>query len=241
MMANPLEEFKDVPYGRWAALGHKLGGLKAIEVILKDDELARRIRKQIADVNVTTIILSDERTRFYKEVFGLTVDLSKVRLPPETEGFGWTLTIAKELGDKPLATVMAACRKLFKGNVWQYADDLDNSVPTNDRDPRRDGSYIIRVRDRVEADEENKNLSADTVKSRNMVTLTLLERIVLELFCFWKTGKHLDIQNTTLCSGSRNFDGGVPGCCLRGGEFEVCWRGSSSCRGALRAREAVLT
>lgn len=46
-MTNPLEEFKDVSYGRWAALGHKLGGLKAIEAVLKDDDLAWRVKKMI--------------------------------------------------------------------------------------------------------------------------------------------------------------------------------------------------
>ena len=40
--------------------------------------------------------------------------------------------------------------------------------------------------------------------------ITLLERLQLELDYFNETGKHLDIDNLTLCSGSRYSDGSVP-------------------------------
>lgn len=184
-------------------------------------------------------ICPTEWTKFYSDVFGLTVNLADVTLPPETKGFGWSVVIAKELGDKPLNTAMSACRKLFNGKVWQYTNDLDKSVPTNDRDPRIIGSYAIRVRNRVEADRENKDLSANDIKSRQMVTMTLLERVVMELFYFWKTGKHLDIQNVTLCSGSRRSDGLVPDCFMNDDEFELYWCYADSCSGSLRARSEV--
>lgn len=181
---------------------------------------------------------ANEHVRFYQEVFGLKVDLSKVKLPPETKGFGWTVAIAKELGDKPLAKALAACEKLFP--TYSYlGDNPDKSVPTNDRDPRRDGSYAIRVRDREEADEELKDMSANDIKSRGLATMTLLERIVLELFYFWKFKNHLDIKNWTLCGGSRNSDGDVPGCRWRGGRFKVDWGGPGGSCDALRARSAV--
>lgn len=39
---------------------------------------------------------------------------------------------------------------------------------------------------------------------------TLRERILMELAYFEETGKHLDVDNITLCAGSRNRYGGMP-------------------------------
>lgn len=182
-----------------------------------------------------------ERTKFYDDVLGLKVDLSKVVLPPTRKGFGWDVVMARELGDKPTNTAMDACRKLFKGKVGQFADDLDAAVPSHERDPRVIGSYAIRVRNRVEADEENEGLSAIVIAKRKIITMTLPERVVLGLFYYWKTGKHLDIQNWTLCSGSRDSDGCVPDCHLRGvfGYFEVDYYHPADSSDSLRARSAV--
>ena len=147
-----------------------------------------------------------EYVRFYHEVFGLKVDLASVELPPETKGFGWTVAIAKELGDKPLNTALAACEKLFPTGHYinEGNDDPDvENIFFNERSSK-EGSYAIRVRNRIQADKENANLSADDIESRGIPTMTLLERVVLELFYFWKTGKHLDTRRiSTLCSGSR--------------------------------------
>lgn len=91
-----------------------------------------------------------------------------------------------------------------------YVDDLDTSVPINDRDPKN-GSYLISCKAIIEADEENKNLSANMLTNRGFRGLTLLERLLLELAYYLATTKHLDITNVTLCSGSRLSDGDVPG------------------------------
>jgi len=189
-----------------------------------------------------------EWTRFYREVFRLAVDLSGVVLPAEAEDFIWLVVLAKELGDKPLNKAFAACRKWFSGSVGTYTNDLDVTFSVNDRDPKS-GSYAIRVRARVEADEENVNLSANDIYERELVTMTVLERMVLELFYFWKTGKHLDLQNYTLCSGTRGGDGHVPRCnsydandhsrrnSWRSDVFEVHWGDAKSAFKFLRARE----
>jgi len=86
---------------------------------------------------------------------------------------------------------------------------LDEAVSINDRSPSS-GSYAIWLRDRVEADEEHKNKSANYLKSANISGITLLERLLFEFKYFRETGKHLDVQNWTLCSGSRYTGGGVP-------------------------------
>ena len=124
--------------------------------------------------------------------------------------------------------------------VWTYVDDLDTSVPINDRDPK--GSYVVRFQRTVEADPENANQSADDREELGVKDITLLERLLLGLGYFLATeGEHLDVKNATLCSGSRRSDGSVPGVRWGAGsrELYVC-----ACRPAgrdddLRARAVV--
>jgi hypothetical protein len=152
---------------------------------------------------------SSEWMRFYSEIFGIKPDFSRVKVPAKHHGFEWAVACAKELGDKPLTAVVIVSSEMFP--VWQYFKKLDSAVVFNERDPR-DGSYIVGVRDRVEADEELKNVSANNIKERGISTITLLERLLLELFVYWKFKKHLDLQAVTLCTGSRHLNGDVPAC-----------------------------
>ncbi|MDO8564554.1 MAG: hypothetical protein Q7R88_01015 [bacterium] len=168
----------------------------------------------------------------YREEFGETHDFSGLRIPEKQKGFGRLIIVAKGL---TMNGVYDACVKRFP--CWRYADDLDGNVPTNDRTPTE--HYAIWVRDRVEADEELKNLSADDLAARNIKGVTLLERMLHELKYFLETWKHLDIQNVTLCSGSRNADGCVPSAGWGGGEFGVGWGYRGDRLPSLRSRQAV--
>jgi hypothetical protein len=51
--------------------------------------------------------------------------------------------------------------------------------------------------------------------------ITLRERLLLELAYFDKTGKHLDINGVTFCSGSRGVAGSVPSVSWSGSEVRV--------------------
>ena len=59
--------------------------------------------------------------------------------------------------------VVAALRKLGC-SMSLYTEDMDAEVMQNDRDPNRDGSYVVGFQKAVEADEENRNLSANQLK-----------------------------------------------------------------------------
>lgn len=169
----------------------------------------------------------------YQEEFGETHDFSGVKIPEKKEGFNRLIVIAKGM---TLNRVYDACAKKFP--CWRYTDNLDKAVPTNDRTPTE--HYAIWVRDQQEADEELKNLSADDLAEQKITGVTLLERMLLELKYFRETGKHLDIKNVTLCSGSRDADGDVPYANWHGGWFKVRW----DCRGCrsprLRSRAVSL-
>ena len=71
------------------------------------------------------------------------------------------------------------------------------------------------------------------------VRITLLERLLFELKYFRESGKHLDIKNITLCSASRNTDGGVPGVDFYGSEVRVGKCNPGYAHADLRAREVV--
>ncbi len=179
----------------------------------------------------------EEWEKFYRDKFGMSVDLSGVKVPDNPGGFDRILIVAQGLS---IGTIIAILRrKYFK--VWVYREDLDDFVAKNERTPAN-GHYAIRVRERIEADEELKNLSAEDIMARAFATMTLLERLLYELKYFRETGKHLDdVVNWTLCSGSRAADGSVPDVCWDSNfdRLGIDWCCSWHASGGLRARAVV--
>jgi hypothetical protein len=128
-------------------------------------------------------------------------------------------------------TLIAECKQLFPVHLKLNLDI------TSDRDTTED--YEICVRERVEADEELKNRSANDLKSEGIPGITLEERLQLELDYFKETGGHLDTQNITLCSGSRNALGGVPRVDWYNGRLCVLWCHPDTRNDDLRSRQVV--
>lgn len=179
-----------------------------------------------------------EQERFYKEVLGMEVSLSDIRILDAEGDFILPLIIHEELVShfegQPIEGLFQIAKSLFPS--WKYTDEvLDALIPTHDRHPQN-GSYAVLLRDCVEADEENANLSAHDLASKRMLSQTVLERIFHELFFHWRTGKHLDMQNITLCGGSRRRDGDVPNADWNGARFYVYWCGPSYRDSYLRSR-----
>lgn len=125
-------------------------------------------------------------------------------------------------------------------DVLTYTDDVDADVTENERDPKN-GSYAIRVRERVEADEELKSTSANDIKAQNLTIMTPLERLVYELKFHTETATHLGIINWTLCSGSRARNGHVPNVYSLpdGRKLRVHWYDPDDSDGNIRARAVV--
>lgn len=204
--------------------------------IQKRGELKKKLRELLitgeATANVIIPSLGDW-PRFYQDVLGIMPDFSGLAILKDLGGYGWPLPMAKGLTANRL---YAECKRRF--TCYSYVGDLDKVVSTNERTADK-VSYIIRVRDRVEADEELKNLSADKIKQLKLTTITLTERLLLELWYFWRTGQHLDIDYVTLCTGSRSFDGNVPDVSWGDSRFYVGWSRPVLACGNLRARSAV--
>lgn len=92
-----------------------------------------------------------------------------------------------------------------------------------------------------EADEELKNLSAEDLKKTGIQCITLRERLIMEKMWFDKMGTHLDIDNWTLCAGSRYADGDVPFVRWYGDELYVYGDGPRDAYGGLRARAVAVS
>jgi hypothetical protein len=160
----------------------------------------RQILLQSAPINELLL----DWQKFYAEVFGLEFEPTTVTLPDERDGFGWVIVNLPGLTDNQ---VYDKCKERFPS--WRHYDDLDAAIAHNDR-TATDGSYAIRIRNGIEADKQYRNLSANETIKRGIGGLTLLERMLLELWYHWKTGGHLDTKSGTICSGSRYGDGNIP-------------------------------
>ena len=208
-----------------------LGEAEAQKVIQsKGGQLAKKIVVLIRGESITLADWQD----FYRKIFGIEIDLSGLHIPDAKTDFDRVIVIVKSLA---LNQVFKACKDYFPS--YSYHKDLDEAVTKNDR--TADKTYTIRIRDRVEADDELKNFSANDLKEKGIKGITLLERLVLELKYFDETGRHMDISNLTLCSGSRDSNGKVLSVrwLIDGFGFCVGWSSPSDSYSDLRTRAVV--
>ncbi len=168
-----------------------------------------------ADIEVAELLR--DWGKFYLDIFGLEKDFSALAVPPHQASFDHLLVVAERMTPNRL---FKACQKLFP--CWRYSEDL-NLVESN---RTADHDYAVWVCDRQEADEELKNLSANNLNDQDVSGITLEERLIYELKFFKETGKHLDVVNWTLCTGSRDSHGDVPSvhwARAHGGMYVVWW------------------
>ena len=110
-------------------------------------------------------------------------------------------------------------------------------------DLHRKGTTVRRFKSNVEADEEYKYKSADDLQKAGLEhnSITLKERMLLELWYFKTTGGHLDLNNWTLCNGSSDMGDGVfsAGWSSVNPGFSVGWRNIYDFSDHLRSRVVV--
>lgn len=251
-MSNGVIEFDEKEFGRFGKLVFKIG-MMIMDKVKKAKEVADVLQVVLTEEKFFSILMfprqasvntdtpadgwAAEWQRFLKDVFGITVDLSGVQIPDDPGGFGWVVFVIKEL---TYNRVYAKCRELFASSSF-YGDDLDSVIIKEKEERAADnGPYAVRFRNRVEPDDENKNISANTLAERQTQNITLLEAMLLELWYYWRTGGgHLNFMNWILCAGSRFLAGPVP--CVRrdDAEFHVSGCGPDDARGGFRSRSAV--
>ena len=135
---------------------------------------------------------------FYRKIFGIEADFSKINIPEKQEGLNLLLIMeerrsAQKLFDK--------CRELFP--VFKYKEG-DLSV-VSDRDTTK-GSYAIWVKGVQEVDKELGSLPTDDMRRGEINNETLEERLLHEIKYFTETGEHLDLKSATICAGSYDVE-----------------------------------
>lgn len=202
-------QMKDLSSALVQAIPTDLSSKIAQDWIGRKGELADRIGMVL---NGCEVIPADINWPLTYEKLGMTAEYEQAAsglvLPKANSGL-WIVPMVSGVTSN---RVVAGYRKL-EVNVYTYRDDLDTDVTKNDRDPNKDGAYLVGFRRTLEADEENANKSANDLAQINHKGIVLCERLVLGFGYYVTTGQHLDVKSTTLCSGSRSQDGLVP--CVR--------------------------
>lgn len=145
--------------------------------------------------------------RIYKEWFGLEKDFSSLQIPDNYDPdkhFG--VVVAEELDTQSLIIAMekkfsVRCRVVLFLEKYSATDHDRTAVQ---------GDYFVFFKKTIEADEEFKNLSAKYLWKQKHQGITLIERLLMEVFYFETTQSHLDTNTRTLCCGSRDIDRSVP-------------------------------
>lgn len=148
---------------------------------------------------------------------------------PQTTVATWTVWNLLEMKPEYTASYLfEECKKLFP-----CYSCIDLSIIISDRT----GEYEITYKPNVEADEKHKYKSANDL--RGTKTITLEERLLLEFQYFKMTGGHLDINNITLCAGSRDRGGCVPGVCWYDRQLYVYGYGPDRSGDGIRTRTSI--
>ena len=204
-----------------------------------DEGLRAKVAQLIVGAMVETGAALGEQLEWWIQLWqelGFTVERSVIALPLVPPNFGPARLIVIPQG-LTIQRAWEVAQSLFP--CYSYiSGDLDKAIPTNDR-TATDTAYAIIVRDREEADEEFKSLSANDLKARGLRGITVLETITDEIGYYKRSGKHRDVKNVTLCSGSRDSNGSVPESDWFGGEFQLYWYDSDYRYDNLRSREAI--
>lgn len=136
-----------------------------------------------------------EWSRFYLEVYGITVDFSDLVIPEKKGGFNWFLFMAEAMDSHKL---YAKSEELWR--IKDFDCDFADTVESV-RKPGR--NYAICLRGRAAADKENIGLTRYDCDIRRINGITGEERLLLGQWFYWKTGKQLDTKTGTLCFGSQ--------------------------------------
>lgn len=214
--------------------GRKVGATKEFwSKLAHNEDLFRSVVSQILPQELAEQNILAGWSEFYSQTFGIETDFSNLPIPEKRRGFDRLIVVAQGMTPQGLYD---KCKELFP--CWKWTNQNLDEIVISDR-TAKDGLYAIWVRDKVEADKELTNLSADQLRQRGIPGITLEERLLLELKYFKETGKHLDIMNITLCSGSRRSDGEVPHVHWYDGVLRVYWYHPDNALVYLRSRQAV--
>jgi hypothetical protein len=215
------------------------------ELINKIKEIKNKVNSNINELNTKSLekpklALKQTWRKIYKNWFDKEINISDIKIPEDynpEKHFGLIIP-----GNLTMNEIAMAMRKKFKERGQEVSIDAENlNTVVNKNDRPTDKSYAILFKNNIEADEDLKGLSADDLEKKGIKGITLKERLLMEILYFDKTGEHLDSDNYTLCSGSRDSDGDVPRVDWSSKDSKLCvrWYSPDYSESYLRSRLAV--
>lgn len=186
--------------------------VKLLEIFDQADGMPIKLKYGEAQKLINTIIELFGKTpelawsKIYNDYFNLDVDFSNIIIPSFYDpNKHFAIIVAKCLTPNRIVTAM---HQFFDVYI-NCSEDLNGEFSVNDR--VADDNYVV-IFNRVDFEENLRNLSAKELTEKNIKGITLIERMLLEIMYYSQTGKHLDVGDEvgTLCSGSRNSRGLVP-------------------------------
>lgn len=180
-----------------------------------------------------------EWEKFYQEVFGLKVDLSKVPMPSSSIDLNFLQCMPAGLSYGQVHDK----EKEFAKNQGLGIMDWDNNWPAlinlNLEERRTTKSYAIRHSGLAEAENTYANRSANWIAQNKIKTMTRLERAAFGLYYYWKNKANIDLQQITYCTGSRHTNGGVPYVNWFGNALSSNWVDATGARDIWRPRPVL--
>lgn len=173
---------------------------------------------------------------FYRAL-GINCDLSNVTIPDNPGDFNRVIIMAQGITPK---VALDLCKKHFSCSCYRGSYNLDKDI-TSER-TTQNGPYAVRFRNRRESDRELKNLSSYDLRQQGILGITLEERFIYGVKYYRENGKHLDVRNKNLCSGSRDSRGHVPRVSENNctNHLTIGWTNRHEVRDDLRSREAIV-
>ena len=155
--------------------------------------------------------IRDEWRKFYREMFRMDGDFSRVVIPKDSGGYDWESMVAQNI---TIYEIIRMCRRRF-----QFFVGIDLGGIIHERNPEQ--NYAVRIMPRWDATEIEKE------KGLGQKYITLIERLIFELKLCDRIGSPLDRNAYTTCLGSLDKDGNSPRVLASLGDNEVCVISSS--------------
>ncbi|MBX4197998.1 hypothetical protein KW782_01545 [Candidatus Parcubacteria bacterium] len=145
--------------------------------------------------------------KFYNRHFGLSLDTDNLKIPDYVRWFDLLLIVHEQMKFDHL---LEFSRRLFQ--VRSVVRDLtvETSWDLEERSTKELGTYVIWVRDSLNANPETAFFSANGIKERGLKTETLTERLLHGSFVFETRQQYLDTRTTTACTGTRVRGNQIP-------------------------------
>lgn len=140
----------------------------------------------------------------YKEHLGIDIDTKTIKLPEQTQYYAWLIVVAKGV---TIMSLLRACQKFF--SIWLRSDKKNfDSLMEHCRDANKTGTYAIAVNNTLVSDITLSELREIEKKNggKKIPTITVPERLLIELMVFINKGKQLDFPGMTFCLNSRYID-----------------------------------